>query len=75
MTGFEHGTLALEACLVTTVPRVDFVVQRKAAVNLLLSNSRGVSSPRNSQTAAFSINHVAIHGLGIQSFSFILSDS
>ena len=21
MTGFEHGTLALEACLVTTVPR------------------------------------------------------
>ena len=38
----------------------------------ILSNSRGVFSPRNSQTAAFSIYPVAIHGLGIQSFSFIL---
>ena len=43
--------------------------KKSSAVNLLLSNSRGVFSPRNSQTAAFSINHVAIHGLRIQSLA------
>ena len=58
MIGFEHGTLALQASIFTTVSNelVDCVVQRKAAV----SNNRGVFSPRNSQNAAFSIKPVAL---------------
>ena len=45
---------------------------KKNSSEPILSNSRGVFSPRNSQTAAFSIKPAAIHCLEIQSFSFIL---
>ena len=45
--------------------------KKNSSEPILLSNSRGVFSPRNSQTAAFSINLIAIHCLVIQSFSFI----
>ena len=43
---------------------------------IILSNSRGVFSPWNSQSAAYyqPCSAVAIHGLGIQSFSFIHLD-
>ena len=73
MIGFEHGTLALQACLLTTVPRGDYVVQKKqqGTYNIIVKQQGCVQSSEQPNCRIF-INPVAVHGLGIQSFSFIL---
>ena len=69
---WNSGSPGMSPYQCTTWKLVDYVVQRRGSSEPILSNSRGVFSPRNSQTAAFSINPAAIHCLEIQSFSFIL---
>ena len=46
----------------------------KGSSGPLLSNSRGVFSPRNSQTAEFFINPVAIHGVEFNLLALSFSD-
>ena len=53
--------------------RLAYVMQRKAAVNLYCQTAGCVQSSEQPNGRIFLlINPVAIHGLGIQSFSFIL---
>ena len=76
MIGFEHGTLALQACLLTTVPRgylwnMWCKEKKQRAYNIIVKQQGCVQSSEQPNYLIV-INPVAIHGLGIQSFSFIL---